>query len=116
MEPITVKSREVKQIIAATFPEYKKRKVRITPVESVTFHDVNWCDGSRNVYKACTIAGESGKNPNMGKNAPWCNPFEGATVNIPEGYAVVKQSVFCGEEMPLTVYVNPASMPKLITN
>ncbi len=114
---IKVKAKEVKHIIDATFPAYRKQSVYIWPGETVTLHDLNWSGGSRSEYQFCSLAGQPIKtNFDMHSPAPWNNKYEGQVINIPEGFAVIQGGHFCGKVATLSIHVNPASMPKLITS
>ena len=113
--PIAVKSSEVKGIIAATFPSYRRREVRIQPRESVTLHNLNWSGGTRAEYKACTITGEPLRARNdMNAPAPWDNPFEGKTVPIPPGVVIVEGGYFCGKVGLLYIHCHPSDMPRYL--
>lgn len=117
MSYVTVNAKEVKEIIQATFPGYKKHKAVIVPGEKVTFYDLNWSGGTRNEYRACTIDGRPLDNAyNMSAPAPWNNPFEGKEIAIPENMVVVQGGHFCGKTSTLFIHVHPANMPKLLTN
>ena len=111
-----IKTKEVKDIVAATFPDYRKREVNIEARESVTFHDLNWSGGTKAEYRACHITGATNdRRLDMGRPAPWNNPYEGLTVQIPLDCIVVEGGYFCGQERMLRLYVHPANMPKFIT-
>jgi len=115
---IKMKAKEVKAIIAATFPDYKKHDVYVGAAEKVTLHDLNWSGGSRSEYRACTIDGKPTENKYaaaMHVPAPWDNMFEGKTVDVPEGFVIVRGGYFCGKTATLFINVNPANMPKFIT-
>jgi len=116
MGTIRAKTKEVKGIVLATFPDYKRRDVVIQPTETITFHDLNWSGGTKSEYRACTVDGRSitGKY-DMGAPAPWNNPFEGKSISIPEGAVIVEGGYFCGKPRILHIYVNPANMPKMLT-
>ena len=112
---IHVEPKTVGALIKATFPDYNGNKVRIMPVESITFTDLNWSGGTRNQYQACTITGESiDSRHNMNALAPWDNQFEGKSVSIHMDLAVVEHGYFCGKDMGLTIYVNPQNMTGLL--
>ena len=111
-----VKSRDMKRLIKATFPDYRKRTLRIEPTTQVRFMDLNWSGGTRSEYRACTITGQSIENRvNMSGPAPWNNPFEGKIIDLPEGAVVVEGGYFCGKPRQLRVYVHPNDMPKMLT-
>ena len=110
-----IPAKQVKSIINATFPDYRKRNVFIKESDTVTFYDVNWSGGTRSEYRACTIDGKPLQTMvNMGGPAPWANPFEGLKVNIPPGMVVVSGGHFCGKVATLSITINPLDV-KLLT-
>jgi hypothetical protein len=117
MAYITVKTKDIKPIIQATFPNYRKREVIIEVTEKVTFHNLNWSGGTRSEYRACDIAGNSiGNKVNINKPSPWNNPYEGKEISLPEHAVIVEAGFFCGKEVKAMVYIHPANMPKLLPN
>jgi len=113
MNMIRVKRSEVEQIVNATFPEYRGRKIKIDASGSVTFTDLNWSGGTRSQYRACSLAGDKSGNMDPYNNAaPWANPAEGGIVSIPVGHCVVEHSICCGRDIGLIVHVHPQDMPK----
>lgn len=109
-----VNSKDIKDIIAATFPDFKGRKVSISSRGKVTFVDLNWSGGRRSEYVACTIEGKP--LASMAKHnatAPWLNKAEGATIDIPDG-ALVVELAREGSKQFLYLHANPANMPKLL--
>jgi hypothetical protein len=44
--------------------------------------------------------------------APWDNPKEGLTIDIPQGTLIIKHSFFCGTDCGITIYYNPLDTPK----
>lgn len=110
-----VSKKDVAAVVAATFPEYKGKKFFIQAAATVTLYDLNWCEGTRNQYHASTISGQKiGNGQKLNAVAPWNNQAEGATVQIPQGAVIVCNSIHCGRECGLTVYVNPADMAALL--
>jgi len=115
MDRLELKSKDVKPIINATFPKYRKRKVIITVTNKVTFYDVNWHGGTKSEYRACTVAGEPIKSKvNMGVPAPWNNPYEGLEIDLPKNAVIVESGYICGKARTLCIYVHPDNMPKLL--
>ena len=111
---ITIESTKVKNIIAATFPDYRKKKVIVSISESITLHDLNWSGGTRAEYRACTIDGRSLDNQyNMSAPAPWNNPFEGLSFKIPEGIIIAQAGFFCGKPSLLHLTVNPVNQKSI---
>jgi hypothetical protein len=103
------------ETIVRLFPSYRKRDVCLRAVEKVSFHDLNWCGGTRAQYTAISLANGAARTmSNWNALAPWANPYEGASVALQPGCAIVETGHFCGKESPMRVYVHPADMPKLI--
>jgi len=112
----TVSSKQVKHLIKATFPNYRKRTVFIKQAEKTTIHDVNWSGGTKSEYRACSIDGRPLETTvNMGVPAPWDNPYEGLEINIPQGMVVVQGGYFCGKAATLFITINPLDIPLLNT-
>lgn len=112
---VYVERKGVEHVIQATFPEYKGRKVALKAVEKVVVNGLNWDGGSRSCYVGCTLDGKRTGDASIGNAAaPWANPIEGKEVTVPAGYALVEHSYFCGKNMGLMVYLNPADMPRYL--
>lgn len=103
-------------MVRAAFPSYRRKKVSIKASETVTFNDLNWSGGTRSEYRAVSLDGSQvgGSTLPYSARAPWDNPAEGASVPVPQGFAVIQGGCFCGKESMLTIHVNPADMPKLL--
>jgi hypothetical protein len=115
LNAIPVKRADVAAIVSATFPDYRGRKIKVLATESETIHDLNWSGGSRSEYRSCTLRGQYiGGADRYNQQAPWANQGEGKSVPIPPGAVLVRHSIFCGKDVGLTIYVNPADMPKLL--
>lgn len=108
---IKVSKKEVKPIIEATFPEYTGKKFFVVFTEKVSFYDLNWSGGTKSDYVSCDFEGNTHNLPSL---APWNNPIEGKTVEIPEGILIVKHSYFCGQDSGITIYSNPKNAPKYL--
>jgi hypothetical protein len=112
-----VKRNEVAAIVNATFGDYRGRKIRVAPTETVHISDLNWSGGTRSQYRACTLDGRSlGGMDRYNAMAPWANPAEGASLPLVPGACVVEHSIFCGKDSGLRIYVHPDDMPRLISD
>ena len=109
---IKVKKSEVKDILKATFPNYKGRTFEVEFAPTITFWDTNWGGGSRNSYAAVA---SDGRTAHLNVPAPWENPVEGKTVDVPENLLIVKHTIFCGKDLGITIYANPAHLPKWLS-
>lgn len=104
------KSAIVKELLAMTFSSYRGRKFKLRPATKVTLHDLNWGGGTRNVYCAIDMASGKARKLDMTAVAPWDkNNPEGQTLELPPNVVVVCHSIFCGQDMGITFYVNPSS-------
>lgn len=99
------------KIVKATFPEYHGRSVKIEFAERVTFYDTNWSGGSCNKYAAVA---SDGKTARLNVPAPWVNPIEGQTFDMPEDALLIEHSYFCGKDCGITIYAHPCHLPKWI--
>lgn len=109
-----VRKSEIVALLKATFPEYSGRRFFVQPAERITLHDLNWCEGTRNSYRAVTLDGKPiGNGAKFNGPAPWNNTAEGAEVSIPNGVAVACHS-FHGMHESVTFYLHPQDMPKLV--
>ena len=104
-----VTRKQAENIIKATFPEYRGRKIKVEFRPEVTFYDTNWGGGSRNQYAAVKADGTKAR---LNVPAPWLNVVEGATVPLPADVLIVEHSIFCGKDCGLTIYANPVNLPK----
>jgi hypothetical protein len=107
--PMKLTRAQAMPILNLTYPEYLGRKITLTFVTQITFHDVNWGGGTRNQYKFLRDDGASASLPTP---APWVNPYEGLTMDLPVGVLVVRHSFFCGHNVGIVIYANPAYLPK----
>lgn len=108
---IKIKKAQVKSIIAKTFPNYKGRSFFVEFTPSVTLHDTNWGGGTKNSYAAVNWDGQVKHAPTP---APWMNRMEGETVTISPDVVLVKHTVFCGQDLGITIYANPVNAPALL--
>lgn len=116
MQRLTIPTKDVRSI--AKLIEYRKRKIVIAPVTSVTLRGLNWSGGTRYEYtfmnlQAALQGDESAvKTPEFSIAPPWDNPAEGAEIQLEPGQAIVSHGHFCGKAMTATIYVHPSDMPK----
>lgn len=106
------KTGAVRKILSETFPDYSGRKFFLDDSGKVTFYDTNWGGGTRNYYTAIRLL--DGKAEKLTDFAPWANPAEGATVEVPEGFAIVQRSIFQGIEGGITIHIHPQSVEMLL--
>jgi hypothetical protein len=93
----------IKQIAKIAFPKYEGRKFKADYSGEVTFRNTNWDGGTKSIYIAVRL--DDSKSFDAKIPAPWLNPYEGRTLEIPEGFAVVENIIFCGKNIGLNVYM-----------
>lgn len=106
--------KEAAPFIKATFPEYNGRKIKVKFSEKITFYDTNWGGGTRNQYAALKMDGTLSRIITV--PAPWINPIEGETAEIPAGILVVEHSIFCGHDLGITIHARPETAPKWLNS
>jgi hypothetical protein len=95
---------------------YSGTRFKAEPVESVTIPAQAgvWDHGTRDVYSAIELnTGRSVPMPNQ-SSAPWDKDRQDRKIELKQGFAVVKHSMFCGNDMGLTFFVHPADVAALI--
>lgn len=91
----------VKRLIAATFPDYRGRKIKARLWTRPMRLQNYWDGGSRSYYVAVRIT--DGAVSDFGTD----NPFIRSThddVDLPVGVILVEHSYFCGRDTGLTVW------------
>lgn len=96
---------DIPRELLAAFPDYRGHTYKLDTSGRVWFHDLHWSGGTRNQYVLVPLA-TGAKGNKLVTGLPWCSPTEGVCVDIPEGFAVVCHSFFCGKDIGLTIYVS----------
>lgn len=94
----------VKRLLAATFPQYKGRKIKARLWRGPMQLQNYWDGGSRSYYVAVRIV--DGAVSDFATD----NPFERSShepVDLPVGVILVERSIFMGRESGLTVWMRP---------
>ena len=133
IEAIDVKSApEVKRVILAAFPEYRKQRLYLTvfPEHGVQINSY-WDGGSRDYFAIVELASLR-RMPMPTATHPYFEVAARGMANqstqfvesdhvgnitlkmLPEGYALVQSGVFCGKPATAHVYLNSANMAKLL--
>lgn len=105
---IKVNKSIILDLLSLTFPEYTGKKFFIKIVTDITFNNLHWGGGTRNVY--CAISLENNVAKEVLVDSPWNCTIEGATVKLPPGVIVAEHSIFLGKDMGITFYVNPENV------
>lgn len=94
----------VRAILAATYPEYRGRKV--TAQIATTYYVENaWGGGSRSYAVAMDLA--------TGKTAAAAVTV-GPTIEIPSGVIIVEHSYFCGKDVGIRIFVRAEDMGRAL--
>lgn len=108
---IRVKRSAVRQFLPA---DYAGNRIFVVPCLEVTFRDLNWSEGNRNVFSAVRLAdARQASLALLGAPAPWCNAAEGHTVALEPGFAIVERS-YSGIYETIRIHVHPSDMPRLL--
>ena len=123
-------SPEVKRVVTAAFPSYRKHNVGLS-----VFHPMNinsyWDGGSRAEFAIVSLAtGERKSLPtrthpyfdvarngltNTQDNYVSVDHVGNETLNVlPEGFALVEAGTFCGKQATAHVYLNRDNLAKLL--
>jgi hypothetical protein len=93
----------VKRVIAATFPEYRGRLIRVQEYRGPQWLTVCWDEGSRDSVKLIDLRQGVGT---LTAGAPWTNEHGVlAHVDQPEGSILVVHSISAGRDRGLTITV-----------
>jgi len=93
---------------------YRKQNVQIVAAETVTLHGLNWDGGSKSEYHAVNLDTLAMTSPDLGREHPWFNRYEGAKVQIPPNHAVIRTGIFLGQTAMMVIHVHPSNVPKLL--
>lgn len=112
------KNEQIKKIVQAADPSYKRKTVRIISAESVTLMDLNWSGGTKSSYVGVTIDGvkvgdTKRQEAQFQAMQPRHTMAEGAELPIPENTVVVRYGFFCGKVSQLYIYARDAFAKEL---
>ena len=100
----------IKRALAATFPRYKGRKVRVVPFTAPLHLDLSWSGGTKDDVALIDV--RNGRIGRLVVPSPWAR---GAAdpVYCPPGAVLAVHSYFCGVDSGVTFYVRPDDAPLL---
>lgn len=95
---------------------YSGNKFKAQAVTSLTIRaDAGlWSGGTRDFYYMIRLADGATCTFPGHQNAPWNKERVDKDIAIDPGFAIVRHSHFCGTDMGLEFYVNPADIAKLV--
>jgi len=105
-----------KDVPASLRAGYSGNKFKAQAVTSLTIgSDAGlWSGGTRDFYYMIRLAdGATCDFPGQ-QSAPWNSARADKDVSIDPGFAIVRHSHFCGSDMGLEFFVNPADIVKLV--
>ena len=108
-----LKKEQIRDILEASFPDYKGRKFRIR-VEEKYFMSNYWSGGSRTYVKALGL--KSGKLVAVEPDWKTTNPMRPeahAEFFIPSNIILVEHTFFCGKDLGISIVVSPNAMDEL---
>lgn len=104
----------IQKIARASFPAYNGRLFQLAVSDSPIDVRSYWDGGSRSYFVFVNLATMQASQQVPAQSA-FDAPINGAdSVQLPEGFACVEHSIFCGKDMGLTIHILPANAAKLI--
>lgn len=103
-------SPEIRDVIRAADPDYRKHDVYVHVVETVTLSGTYWDEGSRDTYTAVNLSTRRAVPAPQWAPSQFGGPQAAPTVTLPAGVAIVRTGVFCGKPATATVYVRAADV------
>jgi hypothetical protein len=104
-KPVSKAHPLIKQVLRATFPEYRGRKVRIREYDGPQTLTVCWDEGSRDSVKVIVFDRGVGS---LHGGSPFTNPMGClARVDQPAGSLLVVHSISCGRDVGITITARP---------
>lgn len=103
-----------RKLVAATFPDYNGRKYKLAVSELPIDCSSYWSGGSRDYFRFVNL-----RTLEVSSEVPAQSAFDvqiqGLTaVTLPEGFACIEHSIFCGKDGGITIHIRPENAAKLI--
>ena len=105
---------EVKAIVLAAFPSYRKHDAYLSPHIEVCLSGTYWDGGTRHEYVAVDLASKHSQGAPRYNPPQFGGPAISPRVELPVGVAIVAGGVFCGKPATATVYIHPDNLAKLL--
>jgi hypothetical protein len=90
-------------------PEYRGRSIKLVIQDYVCVTDLIWGGGTRSVYRAVNLADLRASRDTRFLPFPEVTRMEG-TYPVPDMVAIVEHTIFCGKDLGLRIYINPANV------
>lgn len=105
---------EVKAVGLAAFPTYKGRSFKLLVTDGPINVRSCWDGGSRDYYAFVNLATLEASQT-VPTQSTFDKPIAGAdSVSLPDGFACVEHSIFCGKDMGLIITVGPKNAANLL--
>lgn len=98
---------EIKALVQAADPKYKKHSATVWVAETVTLSGTYWDGGSRSTYAAVNIATKRVGPAPQYDPPQFGGPRQPPKVELPRGAVIIETGFFCGKPRTATVYVRP---------
>lgn len=110
MEDIKLRKKDIAEIVAAAYPEYKGRKFRLAFQEKYQMSDY-WSGGTRTYVIALKMEYNSLliTTPDEATSNP-LNKLAHIEFDIPRNIALVEHVYFCGHDLGIRVVVHPETI------
>ena len=94
---------------------YNGRKFKAVQCDEVALTNTYWDGGTRSTWTMVNLSSGVTTTPN-GSAAParFGGTLESRKASIPQGFAVVEHSIFCGKDMGLTFYIRSEDIAPLL--
>lgn len=103
---------EVVEVALRAFPDYHGRKFRVKPFSGPMTLISGWDGGSKDEYRVVPLVSSARGSVDVPTNGTFPTQNGGRTCmlsDLPEGFALVRHTYFCGRDIGCTVFVNPAN-------
>jgi len=106
---------EVKRLILAADPTYRKRTAALTVASEVALRGTYWSGGTRATYTAVNIATRQSQTAEQYAPPQFGGPKEVPTVALPPGAVIVQTGFFCGKVSTAQVFIHPQDLNPALT-
>jgi len=107
-------SKVIKAIIAACYPDWKGRKVRVSIAAEYQIADY-WSEGSRRFVLAYDLGTGAVATATKAAGIPYLAQAH-ARFAIPQGIALVEHGIFCGKDIGVTIFISAVETSRILTN
>jgi hypothetical protein len=111
---IYLNSPETKRVAKLCFPDWNGNKIKLEVFRGPFNLSSYWDGGSRSYYSLINlITGETAMVP---ENGSLFSPNIGKLTNLPINCVLGEQTIFCGKDLGVTLYLNEENLTKMLPN